>query len=99
MNLIDNATRFLFFTGKGGVGKTTIAAAIAVDLAARGLPVHLTTTDPAAHISVALGANVSGLKVGRIDPEAETAAYRKRVIERTGKGLDYQQQSGGDRRN
>ena len=74
--------------GKGGVGKTTVAAAIAVDLAARGLPVHLTTTDPAAHISVALGEKVTGLKVSRIDPEAETEAYRKRVIERTGKGLD-----------
>ncbi len=74
--------------GKGGVGKTTIAAAIATELARRGLPVHLTTTDPAAHISAALGANVSGLKVSRIDPEAETASYRKHVIERTGKGLD-----------
>ncbi|HQR32880.1 MAG TPA: arsenical pump-driving ATPase [Blastocatellia bacterium] len=74
--------------GKGGVGKTTIAAAIATELARRGLPVHLTTTDPAAHISAAVGANVSGLKVSRIDPEAETAAYRKHVIERTGKGLD-----------
>lgn len=74
--------------GKGGVGKTTIAAAIATELARRGLPVHLTTTDPAAHVSAALGANVSGLKVSRIDPEAETASYRKHVIERTGKGLD-----------
>ena len=74
--------------GKGGVGKTTIAAAIATELASRGLRVHLTTTDPAAHISVALGANVSGMKVSRIDPEAETAAYRQRIIERTGKGLD-----------
>lgn len=74
--------------GKGGVGKTTIAAAIATELARRGLPVHLTTTDPAAHISAALGANVSGLKVSQIDPEAETASYRKHVIERTGKGLD-----------
>ncbi|MBK9707111.1 MAG: arsenical pump-driving ATPase [Acidobacteria bacterium] len=74
--------------GKGGVGKTTIAAAIATDLAARGLPVHLTTTDPAAHISDALGANASNLKISRIDPEAETEAYRKRVIERTGKDLD-----------
>jgi arsenite-transporting ATPase len=74
--------------GKGGVGKTTIAAAIAVDLASRGLPVHLTTTDPAAHISIALGANVTGLKVSRIDPEAETTAYKQRVIERKGQGLD-----------
>jgi arsenite-transporting ATPase len=74
--------------GKGGVGKTTIAAAIATELAARGLPVHLTTTDPAAHISVALGMDVSGLKVSRIDSEAETEAYRKRVIEGRGKELD-----------
>lgn len=78
--------------GKGGVGKTTIAAAIATELAGRGLPVHLTTTDPAAHLSVALavasGANVAGLKVSRIDPAAETAAYRTHVINRTGKELD-----------
>ncbi len=91
-SLIDEITAaghgLVMVMGKGGVGKTTIAAAIAVDLASRGLPVHLTTTDPAAHISVALGTNVPGLKVSRIDPEAETAAYRQRVIERTGKGLD-----------
>lgn len=74
--------------GKGGVGKTTIAAAIATELAARGFPVHLTTTDPAAHLSFALGANISGLKVSRIDPEAETAAYQQRVIEKTKKSLD-----------
>lgn len=74
--------------GKGGVGKTTIAAAIATELAARGLPVHLTTTDPAAHLSFALGENATGLKVSRIDPEAETEAYKKRIIEKTGKDLD-----------
>ncbi len=74
--------------GKGGVGKTTIAAAIATELAARGLPVHLTTTDPAAHLTFALGAGVTGLKVSRIDPEAETAAYSQRVIEKSGKDLD-----------
>lgn len=74
--------------GKGGVGKTTIAAAIALELASRGLPVHLTTTDPAAHLSLALGSNVSDLKISRIDPAAETAAYKQRVIARTGKDLD-----------
>ncbi len=74
--------------GKGGVGKTTIAAAIATELAARGLPVHLTTTDPAAHLNFALGANATELKVSRIDPEAETAAYQQRVIEKTKSGLD-----------
>lgn len=74
--------------GKGGVGKTTIAAALATELAARGLPVHLTTTDPAAHLSFALGDNITGLKVSRIDPEAETEAYKQQVIKRTGKDLD-----------
>lgn len=80
--------------GKGGVGKTTIAAAIAVELATRGLPVHLTTTDPAAHLweTIAVGEDDSplppSLRISRIDPAAETAAYRRQVIERTGKGLD-----------
>ena len=40
--------------GKGGVGKTTLAAAVAVELAHRGLPVHLTTSDPAAHLAETL---------------------------------------------
>jgi len=74
--------------GKGGVGKTTIAAAIAVELASRGLPVHLTTTDPAAHLTEALGRDVSGLTVSRIDPVAETAAYRQKVLERSAHTLD-----------
>jgi arsenite-transporting ATPase len=74
--------------GKGGVGKTTIAAAIAVELAGRGLPVHLTTTDPAAHLAEALGREVPGLRVSRIDPAAETAAYRQKVLERSGRTLD-----------
>ncbi len=54
--------------GKGGVGKTTIAAAIAVELAARGHAVHLTTTDPAAHLSMTVESNVAHLEVSRIDP-------------------------------
>lgn len=74
--------------GKGGVGKTTIAAAIAVELAGRGLPVHLTTTDPAAHLSEALGREVPGLRVSRIDPAAETAAYRDKVLERAARTTD-----------
>ncbi len=90
--LIDEIAReghgLVMIMGKGGVGKTTIAAAIATELAARGLPVHLTTTDPAAHLALAVGADAANLKMSRIDPEAETEAYRKRVIERTGKNLD-----------
>jgi arsenite-transporting ATPase len=66
----------ILVTGKGGVGKTTIAAAIATELASRGLPVHLTTTDPAAHVAMTLETEVPGLKVSRIDPKAETQNYR-----------------------
>ncbi|MFP4601286.1 MAG: arsenical pump-driving ATPase [Persicimonas sp.] len=74
--------------GKGGVGKTTVAAALAAELAGRGVPVHLTTTDPAAHIEDALQDEVDNLRVSRIDPEAETEAYRNKVIERSRDDLD-----------
>jgi len=74
--------------GKGGVGKTTIAAALAVGLAARGHAVHLSTTDPAAHLSDALAGDMAGLHVDRIDPHAETAKYIARVMAARGKDLD-----------
>ena len=74
--------------GKGGVGKTTIAAAIAVELAHRGHPVHLTTTDPAAHLEETLHGTVAGLRVSRIDPEEATREYRDRVMATKGKNLD-----------
>jgi arsenite-transporting ATPase len=74
--------------GKGGVGKTTVAAAIAVELGRRGHPVHLTTTDPAAHLLATIGSSVPGLRVTRIDPAAETSAYAAEVMETSGAGLD-----------
>jgi arsenite-transporting ATPase len=73
--------------GKGGVGKTTIAAAIATELARRGFPVHLSTTDPAAHIAAAAG-KIHGMQVSRIDPQAETKAYVEQVMATAGKNLD-----------
>ncbi|MFN3494864.1 MAG: arsenical pump-driving ATPase [Hydrogenophaga sp.] len=76
--------------GKGGVGKTTIAAALAVGLVQRGHSVHLTTTDPAAHVADTLNGSLAGLKVGRIDPKAETAAYISKVMAAKGKALDEQ---------
>ena len=63
---------FCIANQKGGVGKTTIAAALAVGLVQRGHSVHLTTTDPAAHVQSQLDGSLPGLKVGRIDPLAET---------------------------
>jgi arsenite-transporting ATPase len=74
--------------GKGGVGKTTIAAAIAINLAARGKVVLLTTTDPAAHLTETLQGNVPGLQVARIDPVAATQEYRDRIMATKGKDLD-----------
>jgi arsenite-transporting ATPase len=73
--------------GKGGVGKTTIAAAIATELARRGCQVHLSTTDPAAHIAAAAG-KIPGMQVSRIDPQAETKAYVEQVMATAGKNLD-----------
>ncbi len=73
--------------GKGGVGKTTVAAAVALEIASRGFRVHLSTTDPAAHISDAVAGGIEGLSVGRIDPVAETEAYRAEVLAKAGKGL------------
>jgi arsenite-transporting ATPase len=73
--------------GKGGVGKTTIAAAIATELARRGFKVHLSTTDPAAHIAAAAG-QIKGMQVSRIDSQAETRAYVEQVMATAGKNLD-----------
>lgn len=74
--------------GKGGVGKTTIAAEIAVALARRGHKATLTTTDPAAHVAYSVGDPVPGLDVTRVDPEREVALYREEVLEKAGSGLD-----------
>jgi len=74
--------------GKGGVGKTTIAVAVAVELAARGHEVLLTTTDPAAHLTETLAGDVDNLTVSRIDPEVETQVYRDHIMETRGASLD-----------
>lgn len=74
--------------GKGGVGKTTLAAAVAVELAHRGLPVHLTTSDPAAHLVETLGGAMEHLTVSRIDPHEVTERYRQKVLDTKGAQLD-----------
>ena len=80
--------------GKGGVGKTTVAAAVAVGLAKRGFRVHLSTTDPAAHLATTMASDVlTNLSVSRIDPAVETAKYSSEVMHSAGSGLDLQGQS------
>ena len=74
--------------GKGGVGKTTVAAAIAVELAHRGHEVHLSTTDPAAHVTATVGGSVPHLSVSRIDPAVETSEYSTSVLAKSAPELD-----------
>jgi arsenite-transporting ATPase len=87
--LIDDIERegrgVVMTMGKGGVGKTTTAAAIAVELAARGHAVHLSTTDPAAHIGATVAGGIPRLHVSRIDPTVEVRAYTAEVL---GKAVD-----------
>ena len=79
--------------GKGGVGKTTVAAALAVGLVQRGKSVHLSTTDPAAHLSVTLAGELPGLKVDRIDPLVETQRYVDKIMAAKGPHLDAQERA------
>ena len=76
--------------GKGGVGKTTVAARIATQLARRGHTVTLTTTDPAAHVEQAARERLPSLTVTRIDPDLETRKYTEDVLATAGDGLDAQ---------
>lgn len=73
--------------GKGGVGKTTVAAAIALGLVKSGKSVHLSTTDPAAHLAVTLNGEVPGLSVGRIDPKVETQKYVDKIVAAKSPGM------------
>ena len=88
--LIQKPTRVLFFTGKGGMGKTTLACATAVALVARGLRVLIVSTDPASNLDEVLGtqlaeqprpvAGIAGLDAANIDPEAAAREYRERAV-------------------
>jgi arsenite-transporting ATPase len=87
---VSAPTRFLFFTGKGGVGKTSLSTATAITLADAGLRVLLVSTDAASNIDEMLGVPLSnqpvavpgvpGLSVLNIDPDAAAEAYRQRVL-------------------
>ena len=79
--------------GKGGVGKTTIAAALAIGLVQRGHTVHLSTTDPAAHLAGTLDGELPRLNVSRIDPKVETQRYIDKIMAAKSPLLDAQEQA------
>jgi len=86
---MDSAGHGVIMTmGKGGVGKTTVAAAVAVALAKKGHQVVLSTTDPAAHIAATIDGAVPGLTVTRIDPAEEVRQYTEEVLTKADQQLD-----------
>lgn len=86
--LADIGHGVIMTMGKGGVGKTSVAAAIAFDLAQRGFPVTLSTTDPAAHVAATAEDGTTGLTVTRIDPDQEVRLYTEEVLAKASKSLD-----------
>lgn len=90
LHFLNDPPRFLFFTGKGGVGKTSIACATALALVSTGKRVLLVSTDPASNVGQVFGVqigntvtampDVAGLAALEIDPEAAAADYRERVV-------------------
>ena len=90
MKFLAQPPRFLFFTGKGGVGKTSLACATAIRLAEAGRRVLLVSTDPASNVGQVFGitignrvtpvAAVPGLAALEIDPQAAAQAYRDRIV-------------------
>ncbi|MCF2649705.1 arsenical pump-driving ATPase [Niallia circulans] len=86
----SNNTRIIFTMGKGGVRKTTVASAIAVGLVEKGHRVHLTTTDPAAHLQYQFQADQlnQNLTISSINPKDEVEKYKAEVLEAAGKDLD-----------
>lgn len=87
-NLLKKENGVIMTMGKGGVGKTTLACALAQEAARRGMKVCLTTTDPAAHVEDTVDTTYENLRIERIDPQAETATYIQETLEQQGTDLD-----------
>src|SRR5512139_1910122 len=90
MKFLEQPPHFLFFTGKGGVGKTSLACSTAVRLAESGKRVLLVSTDPASNVGQVFGITIGhriapldavpGLAALEIDPQAAAQGYRDRIV-------------------
>ena len=90
LKFLDQPPRFLFFTGKGGVGKTSLACATAITLADAGQRVLLVSTDPASNVGQLFGMTIGNkiaaitavprLAAREIDPQAAAQVYRDRIV-------------------
>lgn len=78
-DLFKSDKKVIFTMGKGGVGKITIAAAIALGLDKKGKKVHLTTTDPAAHLKFVVDESY-GITLSSIDEKKELEKYKEEVL-------------------
>lgn len=83
-------TKLIFTMGKGGVGKTTVASAIAVGLVEQGHHVHLTTTDPASHLDYQFQNDHlnNNLTISSINPQIEVEKYKADILAKAGRELD-----------
>ena len=86
--IVGGGPKVVLAMGKGGVGKTTVAQALAISVARKGLPVLLATTDPASHLDVTLPQKYPGLDVVSIDPHKVVEEYRREVLNTKGATLD-----------
>lgn len=91
-DLSESNKRIIFTMGKGGVGKTTVASAIAVGLVEKGHKVHLTTTDPASHLNYMFKNNKlnKDLTISSVNPHEEVEKYKKEVLTKASKDLDQE---------
>src|SRR5512147_512092 len=96
VGFLTKPTRYLFFTGKGGVGKTSLSSAAALALADAGKKVLLVSTDAASNLDEMLEIELrntptpvpgaTGLSVLNIDPGDAAESYRRRVLAQMGAG-------------